>query len=188
MENGPPHAFSASPLSYKRHRQLDILVSDVQQTVAEGIRDSYQAHFWPLGHKNAADAGLQCRIWSKNGREMPKVRLHGIGTLCLLSCVWVGTTLSAYGVSARRKNRSQNILKPVLRIMAHECQSSLTTGAELAGESVSGWFSFCPAGFTVVCCAMGSVLSCAPLVPCGGLCTMTTFEGMGFFMAIVFYE
>jgi hypothetical protein len=33
---------------------------------------------------------------------------------------------------------------------------------------------------------MGSVLSWAPLVPCGGLWTMMTFEGMGFFMTIEF--
>ena len=35
--------------------------------------DIVQAHFRPLKLKNAADAGLQCRIWSKNRLETPKV-------------------------------------------------------------------------------------------------------------------
>ena len=155
-----------------------------------GIRDSYQAHFRPRGHKNAADAGLQCRIWSKNGREMPKVRLHGIGTLwsSVVRLGWVPLCRHTE-FQPDAKTGLRIILKPVFAYNGiRGRQSSLTTGVELAAGSVSFWLSSWSLGSTVVCCAMGSVLSCAPLVPCGGLCTMTTFEGMGFFMAIVFYE
>ena len=40
--------------------------------------DIVQAHFRPLKLNNAADAGLQCRIWSKNRLETLKVRSHRI--------------------------------------------------------------------------------------------------------------
>ena len=40
--------------------------------------DIVQAHYRSLKLKNAADAGSQCRIWSKNRLETPKVRSHRI--------------------------------------------------------------------------------------------------------------
>ncbi len=167
-----------SIFSFLMSSRPSLMVSSIRIKRTFGLWDTKTRQMRDCNVVSGAKTFVKCR----------KCACTELGRFVFCRAFGAGTTLSAYGVSARRKNRSQNTLKPVLRIMAHECQSSLTTGAELAGESVSGWFSFCPAGFTVVCCAMGSVLSCAPLVPCGGLCTMTTFEGMGFFMAIVFYE